>query len=54
MDENRCIVCGEVIPEGRDVCPNCEEKTNAKMVTNFDVYDPKIYDTPDDADKTAL
>ncbi len=24
--EDRCIVCGEVIPEGRMVCPNCEEK----------------------------
>ena len=22
--ENRCIVCGEIIPEGREVCPNCE------------------------------
>lgn len=22
--ENRCICCGEVIPEGRQVCPTCE------------------------------
>lgn len=22
--ENRCIICGAVIPEGRQVCPNCE------------------------------
>lgn len=22
--ENRCIICGVVIPEGRQVCPNCE------------------------------
>ena len=22
--ENRCVVCGAVIPEGRYVCPNCE------------------------------
>lgn len=22
--ENRCVVCGSVIPEGRYVCPNCE------------------------------
>lgn len=25
--ENRCICCGEIIPEGRQVCPKCE---NAK------------------------
>ena len=23
MDENRCIICWEVIPEGRMVCPSC-------------------------------
>lgn len=22
---DRCICCGEIIPEGRMVCPNCEE-----------------------------
>lgn len=22
--ENRCIVCGKIIPEGRQVCPQCE------------------------------
>lgn len=21
--ENRCICCGEIIPEGRQVCPSC-------------------------------
>lgn len=21
---DRCVVCGEVVPEGRMVCPNCE------------------------------
>lgn len=24
--EDRCIVCGSIIPEGRQVCPECEEK----------------------------
>ena len=24
--EERCICCGEIIPEGRQVCPNCEAK----------------------------
>lgn len=23
MAEDRCICCGEIIPEGRSVCPNC-------------------------------
>lgn len=23
--ENTCVCCGEVIPEGRQVCPRCEE-----------------------------
>jgi RNA polymerase subunit RPABC4/transcription elongation factor Spt4 len=22
--ENRCVICGEIILEGREVCPNCE------------------------------
>lgn len=24
MNENRCVCCGEIIPEGRMVCPICE------------------------------
>lgn len=23
-----CVVCGDIIPEGRQVCPKCEEVTN--------------------------
>lgn len=23
MNENRCIVCGDIVPEGRQVCPSC-------------------------------
>lgn len=26
--ENRCVCCGEVIPEGRHVCPSCEIGTD--------------------------
>lgn len=26
MAEDRCVCCGEIIPEGRQVCPNCEHK----------------------------
>lgn len=27
----RCIVCGDVIPEGRQVCPICEAKAEGVM-----------------------
>lgn len=26
--ENRCIVCGDIIPEGRMICPICERESN--------------------------
>ena len=26
MDADRCVMCGEIIPEGRQVCPNCEAR----------------------------
>lgn len=28
MNEDRCVCCGAVIPEGRMVCPICERKAN--------------------------
>lgn len=27
--ENRCVCCGEIIPEGRMVCPQCENSPAA-------------------------
>lgn len=24
--DNRCIRCGDIIPEGRQVCPKCDER----------------------------
>ena len=29
--ENRCICCGEVIPEGRMVCKNCEIEAENRL-----------------------
>lgn len=26
MNDNRCVCCGEVIPEGRQICIVCERK----------------------------
>lgn len=28
MNTEYCICCGTEIPEGRQVCPNCEEMVN--------------------------
>ena len=30
MGENRCICCGEIIPEGLQVCPACARKSGQK------------------------
>ena len=24
--DNKCVLCGEIIPEGRWLCPNCEKE----------------------------
>lgn len=32
-DTDTCVVCGDVVPEGRQVCPNCEETTRRKNET---------------------
>ena len=32
MNENRCVICGDIIPEGRQVCPICED---AAMLDGF-------------------
>lgn len=35
--ENRCVICGAVIPEGQQVCPNCvqKEKKSKKRIATF-------------------
>lgn len=30
MNDNRCVCCGAIIPEGRQVCPSCEKKAARK------------------------
>ena len=34
MDKNRCIFCDDIIPEGRMVCPQCDNNFN-KNVSNL-------------------
>ena len=31
MSEDRCICCGAIIPEGRQVCPICEHKAENRV-----------------------
>ena len=32
MTEERCVCCGEIIPEGRQVCPACESKVRTDRI----------------------
>lgn len=36
MSENRCICFGEIIPEGRQVCPICEALAEDKREVGAD------------------
>jgi hypothetical protein len=29
-DADRCVCCGEIVPEGRQVCPRCEIELQSK------------------------
>lgn len=34
-----CLICGEIIPEGRQVCPTCEQRCREGFT-----YDPIYYE----------
>lgn len=38
-NENRCVCCGELIPEGVQVCPKCEEMVKRYESINMDWSD---------------
>ena len=43
MSVDRCVCCGDVIPEGRQVCPKCERTvcmSKPKMYGAFAPYTP--------------
>lgn len=51
--ENRCVCCGEIIPEGRQVCIRCKKEVSGKMsVRNTYLKDYGITDS--DAKKIVL
>jgi len=31
MSENRCVMCGDIIPEGRMICKRCEDAANKEI-----------------------
>lgn len=31
MMDNRCVCCGEIIPEGRQICSTCEKLSNTTL-----------------------
>ena len=37
-NENRCVCCGTIIPEGRQVCPQCE-RTPVRPIKNGRVWE---------------
>ena len=34
-DVDRCVCCGEIVPEGRQVCPQCEFELQSKPEIKF-------------------
>ena len=43
MSANLCVCCGAVIPEGRQVCPNCESKTEGTQREHYNAYHREYY-----------
>jgi predicted nucleic acid-binding Zn ribbon protein len=43
--DNRCVMCGAIIPEGKQVCLNCEIKCTPKYIPagNNDITHYTIY-----------
>ena len=36
---NRCVCCGDVIPQGRQVCPSCEKTHGSVLKVETSFYD---------------
>lgn len=44
MKENKCVMCGQVIPEGRIICPICEEAEPNLNTTKITIHFRNITD----------
>lgn len=42
-DNNRCVMCGVVIPEGMMVCKQCSEKCDCSGAARNDGSDKDLY-----------
>lgn len=47
MKENRCLFCGEIIPEGIQVCPNCYHKAIISKTQKRKNFLNALYDIAD-------
>lgn len=45
-DADRCALCGEIIPEGTQVCPICKTKEVPSMSGKHDFYNSEGYPDP--------
>ena len=56
MNENRCVICGDIIPEGRQLCPSCWSKqfdlTAQKKQLVF-ICSPYRGETPDEVQQNT-
>ena len=41
VDAERCVMCGEIIPEGRQVCPVCEKNGGPSRAKDGDEKPPE-------------
>ena len=47
-DVDRCVCCGEIVPEGRMVCPQCEFELQSKSTVG------EVLDIEDKIDKNLI
>ena len=52
--EDRCIVCGEIIPEGTHICKNCESNAKGRTVVQAVFDDVKRQNAKADSGKPNL
>lgn len=56
MNENRCVICGDIVPEGRQLCPSCWSKqfdlTAQKKQLVF-ICSPYRGETPDEVQQNT-
>jgi hypothetical protein len=47
IDAERCLVCGEIIPEGSQVCTACRKKYNIEPPDNLEEAAQELRDVAD-------